>query len=408
MPVNSKKNNIDSSYFLNDFYCKVTIKKIELLPQNITVLNIRESIFDLLPVLDMSFLDNGIFSEKYPFEDEDVISIELSRSNKDAVPISMEFTLQDYTINNRDGDNMNLVDINITAIMKNSGLFYPVKTRSFANKTSVDVLKSIALEIGFNPSVKISTSDSMIWRQVNQNNYGMVFETMKRAFKSEDAILTGVTRSKDFIITSLKTELKNKSSKKVIYDPFNTISDIEPIQEKKETYYFNNFDIKNISGMVNKTIGYGVKYSYFNFKDNFDKQITSDFHDLTQFSSKNKNNIGKIVRNDSSYFLNELNVHRNYYVALAQNEYYIKDFFKICLIVYMRPTDKINLFDKIDVTFPSFENNELTNQTLSGEYLVSTIVHQASKAGHYRMVLTLFRNGMNGSPYMKKSEFKVS
>lgn len=406
--ANQKQNDIDSSYFLNDFYCKIKIKKVELLPQNVVVMNIRESIFDLVPVLEMTFLDNGIFTEKFPLEDEDVINIELAKNDKSDTPINITFSLQDFVVNNRDGDNLNLVNVSITAIMKTTGLFYPVKTRSFANKSSVDVLKNLASEIGCNPVARINTSDSMVWRQINQNNYNMIFETMKRAFKTEDAILTGVTRGKDFVITSLKTELKNKTSKKLIYDPFDTISDLEPKKEKKELFFFNNFDLKNISGFTNKIIGYGVKYAYFDFNDVSNKQISDDYHGLTQFSFKRKENVGKIVRNDAAYILNELNVHKNYFVAMAQNEYYIKDFFKMCLVVYIKPTDKINLFDKIDVTFPSFDNNDFTNMSLSGEYLVGTIVHQASKAGHYRMALTLFRNGMNGSAYMKKSEYGVS
>ena len=209
--ANEKKNDLDSSYFLSEFYCKLSIKGVEILPQNITVINIRESIFDLIPLLDLSFIDDGTFVEKYPLEDGDVISVELARSDLTGVPISMNFILQDFSIDNKDGDNAQLVDISLTGIMKNQEMFAPVKTRSFSNKTSVDVIRTIASECGFEPVIKITTSDSMVWRQITQSNFTMIKDTMKRAFKSEDAILTGITRNRQFIITSLKTITNNKS-----------------------------------------------------------------------------------------------------------------------------------------------------------------------------------------------------
>lgn len=410
MPVNSqKKSNLDSSYFINNFYAIVKIKNIDLLPQNILVLNIRESLFDGIPVLELSFLDNGDFSERFPLEDQDEISLTIGVSDKTEPVIEMTFQLQDFKFFNMDGDNFQLVNINLTGIMKNKDLFFPLKTRAFSNKPSLDVLSSIASECGFSPKVKTKTSDVMTWRQLNQTNYQMIYETMKRAFRQDDAILTTITRSGEFVITSLNTELKNKTTKKLIYDPFKAISSTEPESESKsKEYYFNNFSTSNISGNQNKSLGYGLQYSYYDLEDFKTKKITSDFHPLSQFSFKRKEDIGKISKINPTGILNNLNVHRNYFEALAQNEFYVSDFFKGYLLVYINPTNDINVFDKFDIVFPAFDNNEAINSSMSGEYLCGSISFQISKDGIFRMMLALFRNGMNGSPYMKKSEMKVS
>lgn len=409
MPTSSKKSTQDSSYFLTEFYCKLSIKNVEILPQNILQISIRESIFDLVPTLELSILDNGVFVESYPLEDCDSIKIQLGQSNLKTPVINMEFELQDFNISNVDGDNIHIVQINLTAIVKNKNMFLPLQTRSFSSKSSLDVLKSIASESGFTPIVKTSTSDVMTWRQIQQNNYQMVYETMKRAYKPDDAILTGITRNKDFIITSLMTELKNKSAKKTLYDPLQAISlSNEKSKDKKEIIYFNNFSMSNVSGFVNKSIGYGLGYSVYNFDEVENKTIYSTFHPLTKYSFKNKDNTIKIVKNNRLYFLNNKTMHRNYVDAINQNEFYTKDFFKNCCLLYVNPNENINLFDKLDITFPSFENKNGVNQPQSGQWIVGTILHEASKEGYYRMTLGLFRNGINQSSEMKDSEFKVA
>ncbi len=411
MPINSqKKSNIDSSYFIGNFYAKLKIKGVEYLPQNLLSLNIRENIFDLVPMIELSILDNGMLSEKFPLEDGDEIEVELGSSDQVESVINMAFILQDFQIVNSDGDNLQVVVINLTGIMKNKDLMFPFKTRAFSNKTSMDVISTIASDCGFSPDVRIKTSDSMTWRQLQQNNYQMIFETLRRSFKSDDAVLSCITRTGDFVVTSLKSELKNKTTKKAIYDPHKAISNIgeKDTKAKTDEFYFNNFSINNSSGMVNKKIGYGVEYSYWDFENFTTKKLTSDFHGLTQFSFKNKENVGKIVKANQTGILNTLNVHKNYFEALAQNEFYISDFFKSCLVIYVNPDTKLNVFDKMNVIFPSFDDNEVVNSTLSGEYIVGSISYQVSKGGIFRCCLGLFRNGLNGSPFMKKAEYKVS
>lgn len=409
MPISDKKSTQDTSYFLTEFYCKLSIKDVDVLPQNILQISIRESIFDLIPTLELSFLDNGEFVEKHVLEDCDIIKIQLGSSNLKTPVINMEFELQDFNVNNVDGDNIHIVQINLTAIVKNKNMFLPLQTRSFSSKSSLDVLKSIASESGFTPIVRTSTSDVMTWRQIQQNNYQMIYETMKRSFKPDDAILTGITRNKDFIITSLMTELKNKSTKKTLYDPLQAISlSNEKSKDKKDIIYFNNFSMSNVSGMVNKSIGYGLTYSIYDFDEVENKSIYSTFHPLTKYSFKNKNNTIKSVKNSGLFYLNLKNMHRNYPNAINQNDFYIKDFFKNCCLLYVNPNENINLFDKLDITFPSFKNKNGVNQPQSGEWLISGILHECSKEGYYRMVLVCFRNGLNSSSFMKDSEFKMS
>lgn len=411
MTINNERiSNLDSSFFINNFYCKIKIKNIEVLPQNIVSINIRESIFDLIPVVELNILDNGILSERYPLEDGDELQVELATSDKTESVIDMKFNVMDSEILNTDGDILQVVMIRITGIMKNNDLFFPLKTRAFSNKTSIQTLSSIASECGFSPKTKIKTSDSMTWRQLQQSNYQMIAEVLKRSFKPDDAIMACFKRNNEFIITSLKTELENKTSKKAIYDPYKSISMIgeTDTKEKSTEIYYNNFSVRNFSGFVNKTRTYGKEFSYWDFEEFKNKKITSDYHGLTQFSFKNKNDVGKIVNVQPVGILNSLNVHKNYFEAVAQNEFYIEDFFKNVLLIYINPSNNINVFDKFDLIFPSLDDNDSINSSLSGEYIVGSIAYQASKDGIFRSCVALFRNGMNLSSFMKKSEYKVS
>jgi hypothetical protein len=409
MAKTDKKLDQDSSFFLTDFYCQLKIKGVEFLPQNILEVSIRESIFDLIPILNLTLLDNGILSEKYPLEDGDIIEVTLGSSNLKKPVVSIQFILQDFNMESIDGDNIHLVQIVLTGIMKNKEMFFPIKTRSFPNKSSLDVLKIIATEMEFTPKIDITTSDIMTWRQLKQNNYQMIFDVMKRSFKANDTILAGITRNKEFVITSLMTKLKNKTSKKALYDPLLSISlSNEKSKEKTDIIYFNNFSMSNISGMVNKTLGYGVEYTVYDYDKMSEKKIDSDFHPLTKYSFKNKDNIKKTSKDEGTFFFNKRNMHKNYHDAIVQNNFYSNDFFKNCVILHVNPNNSINIMDLLDITFPSFDNKNGVNLPQSGNYFISSIIHQASKEGYYRMSLVCFRNGINGSSFMKESEFKSS
>lgn len=386
-----------------DFYGIVKIKGVTIPNTNIESLNIVVSCFNLIPVLDMSFGDNGIFSQLYPLEDGDEIEVVLAKSDITNQVVNAKFTLNDFTIQNIDGDQAQSSIVNLTAYLKSSNLFQPVKTRAFRSMNSAQVMNSLASECGLGFSSKITPSDSMTWRQINSTNFDMFAEVLGKSYINNDGIIAGIGLNGEFLLTSVKTAQNNKKSKKAIFSPEKTISNIV---DEKETVYFNNYTVVNNMGTTNKTGGYGISYSTYDLKSDVKtKEIEDSYKILTKYLYKNKENAGKLVGKYGTQIQNFQNVHKNYLDAQAQNEYYLNDFFKNSLILFASPTKEVNLFDVLDVTFPSVQNASTVNTVLSGKYVVGGISFSASKAGFFRSALVLFRNGFNQGTQIKNGQY---
>lgn len=395
-----KKNAGDVGGYLNEFYCKISINEVEFLPQNIEVLHIKESIFNIVPTLELVFRDDGTFLELFPLQENDEIKVSLSRTNEKDLNIAASFSLQNYNVSNLDGDSQRMCLISLTGLLKIDNLYHPALTKSFKNKSSIDVLKSIATDCGLTSVVRISTSDLMNWLQLNQSNLSFMSEVTENAFKSDDVPLMGITRDKEMIVTSIGTESKRSEIAKCFFDPIQALNTGLDDKQKKAVY-FNNYDIVDIAGYANKMGGYGMEYSQYDLTDNKVFTLGQKAHKFSEYLDKDKDNNKNPSENFGAYIYNQDNVHRNMFQAKAQNYYFIREFFKVGLVLHVNPINKVKLFDVLDVQFPSFGAEKKNGEMLSGKYLVGSIFHQASKAGFYRVALTLYRNGFNGSSYLK-------
>lgn len=397
-----KNNNVDSSTFLNEFYCKIKLNDIEFLPQNIEVLNIKESIFYTVPTMDMIFYDNGLFTEENPIKDGDTITVEIAKNKQKDSPIVMQFEILNFVIHNTDGDNVQVVAIQLTGIMKVRNLMFPATTKSYPNKPSIDVFKDIANDCGLKCETRLKTSDAMNWLQVNMNNYEMLNYVWQRSFKPNDVLLYAITRDSEMIVTSLDSEAKNKSTMICSFDAVRAITDKnENAGNKKEELYFNNFTFVDVSNQFNRTMGYGTTFSVYDLDEVKKYEIKRNDIKTSEFNNISKKNIGKTVKNDTMYVHNEKNMHQNFHLAQFQNEYIFKDFFKRGIVLPINANKNVNLFDKIDLIFPEIGKLNAVNEVQSGQYIVGNITHQISKKGYYRMSITVYRSGMNASGYSK-------
>ena len=105
-------------------------------------------------------------------------------------------------------------------------------------------------------------------------------------------------------------------------------------------------------------------------------------------------------------------MHDEFLKATVINKYLKETFFFSPVSVYINATDKIRLFDKINIIFPGMvafdgEDTEL-NQSYSGEYIIGSIVHQVSRNGSYKMILNMFRNGINKNVFIQDSEYSLN
>lgn len=103
------------------------------------------------------------------------------------------------------------------------------------------------------------------------------------------------------------------------------------------------------------------------------------------------------------------NVHENYMLAQSQNSYLKNNFFSSYLLVYTRPSNKLNLFDRVNVEVDSLLNiDSLRDEVHSGQYIVGGIIHQASKDNIYNNIVILFRNGLDVKGFLKDFESRHS
>ena len=133
----------------SQFFCKVLIKGVEISSQNIKSLVVRENVSELLPKLDLIFLDNGLFTEQFPLEDNDTINVQFGKNDELTPPISdLSFTLQDWEWENTDSEKATVKMVRLTGLFKVDSIFYPIRNKSFGEITSKECITTILTDLG--------------------------------------------------------------------------------------------------------------------------------------------------------------------------------------------------------------------------------------------------------------------
>lgn len=410
-----------------NYIVKLSIKGVEVPASSIVNITVREWITDLLPRIELQLSDNSRLTEQFPLEDNDEIKIELNHFIFEDPPIKSTFLLQDYEILNSAPGKSQQTMIRLSGLLKTTDLLYPIRNRVFSGKNSSEIFTTISTEAGFeNFEARISPKDEMNWLQLNQNNYQFIKHVLKRAYVNNDDVpFLYSSRNGKLIYTSLKTEIL-KSVKEIPRMVFNIESAMlnsktyteeeleDKLEDEKEAegegvVFFYNWKYKNMAGGVNKTNSYGREFSYYDLTDTLMQQIKTDVHPLSTHSLKEKDKIGLISKYNNYGMLDKSNTHEHFILATEQNKYLMENFFSSYLLVYTRPTNTLNLFDRVNVEVPSslpIEGN--TDEVHSGEYIIGGIIHQASKDSIYNNIMVLFRNGLNIKGLLKDFESRHS
>jgi len=418
-----------------NFVIKLSINDVEVPTASVVDLVVREWIFDAIPRLEISLSDNGRFIDMFPLQDNDRIKIELNHYIYDEAPINAQFKMQDYEIINSAPGKSQQALIKITALLDTKFLTYPIHNRSYPNKNSKEVFEAIFDECKIENKIlglrkfdaRIDPRDSMTWLQVNQTNLQFIKHVLDRSYhKDNDTSFLYTNRSGTMVYTSLRTELKKKVANvpRIIYniessmlnsqgdhskDELEDLIEEEKINEGENQLFFYNWRYKNFSGTKNKENSYGRKFSYYDLIDGITRDIATDSHELSIHSLKEQDSIGKITVQDDYGILDNDNVHDSYMLAKTQNKYLKENFFCSYLLVYTRPSNNINLFDRVSVEVDSLLPIESTRDEVhSGQYIVGGIIHQASKDSIYNSILILFRNGLDVKGLLKDFESRHS
>lgn len=382
------------------YYLELTIKDARINPVNIQSLVIKEWVFNLVPTIEIHFIDDGYFTEIIPLEDGEDIEVLLAKNEDDENPVELTFSLDDYSVGIL-GDNRKST-LSITGHLKVNDIFVS-KMRSFPGKNSLSVLKQIASDSNLtfvNPR-NVIPSDNMNWLQVGQSNYDFIVHVLKRSYVPNDVVFFYANSSNEFVYTSLHAEMDKEDIKRAKFNVRNAERNVEDDSDKDDTIWFASYNITNYSGFFNKSCGYGFGYCYYDLSQEVFKSYKS-IKKFTDLSFRNKDLLGSTIKTSDCADLIEKNVYSaKYFESLSRNEFLKNNFFGNLLVMNINSLSQVKLMDVIDVDIPSLFEEENSNEVLSGKYMVAGIQHEISTGAIYRKKIALGRNGMNKSQSVK-------
>lgn len=391
LPVGSLPQDLSNA---RNFFCKLKIGDLEVNPMLILSVAIREWVFDIIPRLELTLSDDGALFEIFNLKDQTVIDIELARNKDEDGRVAGTFVLDNWSVDSIVGQRQYIFTIN--AVLQVDNFFYPIKTRSFKNKTSIKVLEQIAEE-GFlfsEVDAGLNATDSMTWMQVNITNFEMVKHVLKRGNISDDAILTFIDMDGNFRVSSIKKSCEQKDATIAKFNLRNTTDDVFADDKDKNTIWYNAYKMENIESIYNKNFGYGVNYNYYDLSKNVKSSSSTPYAPFTKFNYQGGDKVDSL-----NYGLLTSNVFKDYFKAQVNNKYFKAITFSQRLALAINSIYPIKLLEQVDVIVPSILKQGEQNAVYSGKYLVAGIVHSATHNGIFKKEISLHRNGYNKNTF---------
>lgn len=407
----------DTDDNLNPFKVKVFVRGVQIKNSNIMNLIIKESVFNILPTIELTWNDYGIFSDVFPLGDNDEISVEIS-THRELDGIKAVFTISDYNIVPVNIETHSNYYIFVTGILKNKSMLQ-ISMKSFSRSTSSNVLSDIFKSEGYKVIKSVDTKDTMTWLQ-SFTPHEMIQNVLDYSYVGDNNMLFAfVDKNGNSYIVDLDTIIKSpkKYNIKLSTDPMSFYyKQIEPtvgVRGELKNLGYNYFRFSFHPGFNNKTGGYGVKCFAYDY-DNptvYSSEIKGAFKPLTEYSLKHKDMKNSTQFEYMSMKYKNSNVHENYHKAYIQNEYIKKSFFSDVLILNTYFNNEVKLLDKMSVEINSLAhsgaNKPEFNKIYSGDYVVVGIINQISQDGTYKSQLYLSRGGINKSAFTENTEMKL-
>jgi len=402
---------------LNPFKVKVFVRGVQIKSSNIINLVIKESVFNILPSIELTWNDYGLFSDVFPLGDDDEITVEIS-THRELDGIKATFTLNDYSLVPNNTETHSNYFITVTGFLKNKSMFL-YQSKAFRRTTSSDVLSDIFESEGFKVVNAVSTKDSMTWLQ-SFTSLEMIQRVLDYSYVGDSNILFAyIDKNSDSYIKDLLSVVNTpkKFDVKVSTDPMKFYySQIEPkkgVRGELTVLGYNYFRMSFHPGFNNKSGGYGMSAIMYDYDKPTTYSIVIDekFKPITDYTLKHKDRKGITLTTRLSMKYKNSNVHNNYHKAFLQNAYFKKTFFSDVLILNTYFNNEVKLLDKVNVDINSLAhsgaNKPEFNKIYSGEYLVVGIRNLLSNNGTYKSQLYLSRGGINKSAFIENTEMKL-
>ena len=380
-----------------NFYCKLKIGTAEIPPHAINSLVVREWIFDIIPRLELTLQDDGTLFEVFNLKDGTEIEVDIAKTPEKGEHLRTTFILDNYTVDSLVGNGTYIFTIN--AMLKVNNLFFPIHTRAFKNKTSIDVLKQIGSEIGLNSKTfnNLRASDKMTWYQINSYNFDMIKHIVSRSNIIGDCLIPYIDTYGNFNITSIKKESEKSNNKIARYNVQNATNDTFENKVDESIIWFNGYKVDNLEGYYNKTIGYGLEYNYYDLKGLKYDTIDKSYQPFTINSGQGSNS-KQYVDSVNLGILTD-NTFKDYFKAQLNNKYLRETFFSQRVAISINSLADVKLMDKITITLPSLLKKDQINSIYSGDYLCAGIVYKVQRGGIFMKEISVHRGGYNDSSF---------
>ena len=409
MANNTKGEASVNTTGLANYFCKMKIGNVDIHTDSINAIIIREWIFDIVPRMELTLTDDGSLFELWPLEDTEII-VELGKT-KASEHIVSTFIVDNSSVDILAGNASNIVTI--TAYLKYTNLFHPIHTRALKNKSSIEVLKQLASEIGWKVNSRINnSSDTMTWLQINMNNFDMIKHVLERSYIPTDLLLAYASINNKFTIKSLKDEFTDNTFKICRFDLTNAAADTFDNKQDAITLWSNGYRFHNMTGYFNKVVGgYGLTSTYYDLSKKVGLSSAIDYHPYTSLTGQH--HMGEYV-DSINYGTLTKNTHPNYYKGMITNRNILGSQFGNMIVAKINPigtikgklnngTDviidqSIELMDTINFVLPSINQKQI-NEIYGGFYLVCGKCWYASKGSPLQLEVSMMRNGRNKSSF---------
>lgn len=388
------------------YYCRVYINGIELNSKQIQSLSMREFVFDTAVELDLEFVDNGIFVEVAPIADGSVLKVILAK-DREEYPIELEFDILNTKVVKKNTPGSSMYFISLVALQKSDSMFGAVDQTAYQGSSSEVIGEVVSKNKQLTYVEEVKSNDSQIWYQISINDSSFIKNIIERGFYQEkDIPVIYCNKNNTFHYTTLKTKCSQRAKFTAINNDLlaidagsqdKVIASLIPDYDRDKVLFFKS-DYSFIDNMPieNRTGGYGFDYTYFDAESFHDQYINFNYAPFTNTINKAQTNK---TYDSITYNMQNSNVHDNYLLAYNQNKYLKKNMFSCYTTITVAPNMKIDLMDKVNVTFVKQYDIETGRAGIddihSGEYLVGGIYHNIHTGGYYTMILVLFRNGFN-------------
>lgn len=371
------------------YSAELAINNVKLDPtrnslENITII---ESIWQALPSVQISLINDGSLVEINPLIDGSQIDLSLTIVNSGIEEnITMETLLWSHTIEPYSEGFRIVMNCFLSAPDFIEGRIESI------NGSSFDVFNLMAnrsrMQLIADPSI-----DKQVWIRPGIRGNIWLNDVINRSWSSPDsAFIYAVTRNREL----LRYNLSERASRNPtwVFSPERERNEKE-IPENKVLYKYPRFNSQ--SGILNSMFGYGRNLSSFNIETGAN-EINKPKSFVKRTNVMNLNQKREVPQKyDSLGFNNPLNVHENYFNAYAQNMR-LKSFYSSSVELLSDFVKPVRILDR--VTLQLYNESEMQSQlTYAGNYFVKNITTMFDPTNVTRR-FTLVREGLNSDPRM--------